>query len=454
MDFIFLSRRAWKIKMLFGVLCLSLCVSCGSTQSAGEKQKNSNSEEANDKPVFNITVGKAVSREIPAVIQATGSLVADETSNIAPKVAGKVTNIYANVGQFVGQGSVIAKLDENDARLKLVEAKANVNQAIAAVRQAEARLGLAPNGSFNASTIPEVRVANANYERAQAELRQTEIALQQTEVNEKRYRELVTTGDTPMITYEQFRTARDLARTSRDTARAGVNAAKEQLEAAVNNAKQNNQAIKSAQASVESARTQVSIAEQSLADTTVRAPFSGYISERQTAVGEFVTTSTAIATILRTNPIKIQIRVTEADVPYVAVGRGVSIAVDAYKDRNFAGTVTAINPQVDQASRSAIVEASIENGDNALRTGMFATAKITREGGNAGVFVPKAAVINDQSTQAFRVFVIQEGVAKLRTVQLGTEESDLYQILSGVNADETVATSSLEQLYEGARVSF
>jgi multidrug efflux pump subunit AcrA (membrane-fusion protein) len=52
------------------------------------------------------------------------------------------------------------------------------------------------------------------------------------------------------------------------------------------------------------------------------------------------------------------------------------------------------------------------------------------------------------------VFVIQDGVAKLRVVQLGTEEGDSTQILSGVNADEIVATSNLDQLYEGAKVSF
>ena len=69
-----------------------------------------------------------------------------------------------------------------------------------------------------------------------------------------------------------------------------------------------------------------------------------------------------------------------------------------------------------------------------------------------GVFAPKAAVYNDQATQSYRAFVIQEGIIKLRVIQLGTEESDWYQILSGLEADETVATSSLEQLYEGAKV--
>ncbi|HKP70403.1 MAG TPA: efflux RND transporter periplasmic adaptor subunit, partial [Pyrinomonadaceae bacterium] len=213
-----------------------------------------------------------------------------------------------------------------------------------------------------------------------------------------------------------------------------------------------NQAIASAQASVEAARTEVGTAQQALADTVVRAPFSGFVSSRPVAVGEYVSSASIVATLLRSNPIKIQIQVAEADVPSVIVGRGVSVQVDAYKDRNFAGTVTAINPAVDPSSRSTVVEASIENSDNALRSGMFGTARITKEGGGTGVFVPKTAVYSDQATQSFRAFVIIDGVAKLRTLQAGPEEGDQIQILDGLNADEIVATSNLENLYEGAKV--
>ena len=386
-----------------------------------------------------VTTARAESREVPAVVQTTGSLVADETSNVAPKVAGKVVNVSIDVGDFVGQGAVIARIDDSDPRRRLAAAEARVKQAIAGVRQAEARLGLGPNGSFNASSIPEVRSANANYQQALAELRQAE-------ANEQRYRDLVQTGDTAMITYEQYRTARD-------TARARANAAKETLDAQINTARQNNQAIASAQASVEAERTQVEIAKQEVADTIVRAPFSGFVTTRDVAVGEFVSSADVIAVIIRSNPIKIQMQVAEADVPSILVGRGVSIQVDAYRDRRFAGTVSAINPSVDQTSRSFIVEARIENGDDALRAGMFATARINKEGGSVGVFVPKSAVYNHVPTGSFRAFVIVDGVAKLRTVQLGSEEGEMYQILSGLEADEVVATSNLDQLYEGAKVA-
>jgi len=413
-------------------------ISCGSSKGKGERG-NANAQD-NSQPPVTVTVGKSEGRDIPAVITATGSLAAMEESNVAPKIAGKLSNVYVNVGQFVSQGALLAKVDDHDAKLALMTAQANVKQAQASVAQAEAKLGLLGGGKFNATIVPEVLNAKANLDQAVFEQKQAE-------ANEKRYRELTETGDVAMITYEQYKTARD-------TARAKTNAARQLLDSTINTAKQSNQAIVSAQAAVDSAKTQVATAQMNLTDTAIKAPFSGYISARPVAVGEYVSSASVIVTLLRTDPIKAMIQVAEADVPAATIGHAVTIQVDAYKDRKFSGTVTAVNPSVDATSRSAVVEAQIQNGDNALRQGMFVIANITREGGSKGVFVPKSAVYFDQPTQAYKVFVIQDGVAKLKVVQLGPEEGDSQQIISGIDPDLVVATSNLEKLYEGAKVAY
>jgi RND family efflux transporter MFP subunit len=431
------------IGFLIGLAAV-LSISCSWTSSGGANRGggrggNTNANAGSQDQTINVTIGKSENRPVAATIQATGSLAAQETSDIAPKVAGKIANVYANVGQFVGAGATVAKVDDTDARQQVAVAQATVRQRQSDVRAAEVKLGLGPNGKFNASAIPEVRTANANYEQALAELRQAQ-------ANEKRYRELIESGDVAMITYEQYRTARD-------TAQARADSAKQQLEAAVNQAKQSNQAIAGAQAQLAAAQTNVGIAEQNVADTVIRAPFAGYISARPVAVGEFVSTASVVATILRTNPIKIVIQVAEADVPNVVVGRGVSLQVDAFPDRNFAGYVSAVNPQVDPTSRAASVEALIDNSNNLLKAGMFATVRIIREGGSVGVFVPRASVFHDQTNQSDRVFSVNAGIAKLNVVQLGPEEGDAIQILSGIDPGLDVATSSVEQLYEGAKVN-
>ncbi|MFL6336466.1 MAG: efflux RND transporter periplasmic adaptor subunit [Pyrinomonadaceae bacterium] len=425
--------------------CVLFVVACGRSESSsaaakGGKKGNSarSGETAEAAPPVAVTTARAESREVPSYVQATGSLVAEETSDVATQASGQVVSTPVGVGAFVRQGEVVARINDRDARLRLQQAQAGVGQAVAAVRQAEARIGLTPGGNFQESAIPEVRAAGSNLEQAQAQLRLAE-------ANEKRYRALVETGDVAMSTYDQYRT-------TRDTARAQVNAARQALEVSINTARQSNQAVQSAQAGVESARAAVAIAQKAVADTVVRAPYAGYVSSRPVAVGEYVTPASVVATVLRTNPIKLQLLVPEADAPHLTPGMGVSLEVEAFRDRKFAGQVSAVNPAIDPASRSATVEALVQNPDNALRSGMFATARIAREGGGRAVYVPRAAVFADQNTQSYRVFVIQNDTAKLRVVQLGTEEGDMIQILSGVEADEVLATSNLQQLFEGARI--
>jgi multidrug efflux pump subunit AcrA (membrane-fusion protein) len=423
------------------VLALALlgggCARSGSKVDAKTKPKGAADTTAEVAPIP-VTTALAVGREVPSFIQATGSLVADETSDVASQTSGQVVATPVGVGAFVRQGAVIARLNDKDARLRLQQAQAGVQQAVAGVRQAEARLGLRPGGNFDASAIPEVRAANANLQQAQAQLRLAD-------ANERRYRALVETGDTALTVYDQYRT-------TRDTAVAQVNNMRQQLEAAINTARQSNQAIQSAEAGVAAARSQVNIAQKAVTDSVVRAPYAGYVSNRPIAVGEYVTPASTVATLLRTNPIKLRILVPEADVSMISSGMAVSLEVDAYRDRKFSGQVTAVNPAIDPVSRSATIEAAVENGDNALRSGMFATVRIVRTGGGRAVFVPRVAIFNDQNTQSYRVFVIQDGVAKLRVVQIGDEEGETVQIISGVNADEIVATSNVQQLFEGARV--
>jgi multidrug efflux pump subunit AcrA (membrane-fusion protein) len=444
MIFSFLSYRLRL--MLFAALLLAISLAAAACGKSGNRQGNGNARgetgagaaEAADAPAVAVTTVRVESREVPSFLQATGSLTANESSDVAPQTSGQVISTPVGIGAFVRQGAVIARLNDRDARLRLRQSQAAVQQALAGVRQAEARLGLGPNGRFDASTIPEVRSAAAAYDAALAQQRLAE-------ANAKRYAELVETGDVARSVYDQYRT-------QADTARAQANNARQQLEIAINQARQNNQAIQTAQAAVASAQAQVAISQKAVEDTQVRAPYSGYVSARPIAVGEYVTPASVIATILLTNPLKLELQVPEMQAPSLRPGMPVSLTVDAYRDRQFGGTITAINPAIDPASRSITVEASIQNPDNALRSGMFVTARITMAGGNQSIFVPSAAVVNDQNTNSYRVFVVQGTTAHLRVVQVGDEENGMIQILSGVQGNEEVATSNLQQLYEGAKV--
>src|ERR1041384_5034419 len=125
--------RSLQKQISFAVIASFLFASCATTRSAEHSNaNNANKGEDSNSPI-SVTLGKSEARMVAAGIVATGSLIADESSDIAPKVAGKIANVSVNVGQFVSQGAVIARVDDKDARNQLASASATVKQAQAAV---------------------------------------------------------------------------------------------------------------------------------------------------------------------------------------------------------------------------------------------------------------------------------------------------------------------------------
>jgi multidrug efflux pump subunit AcrA (membrane-fusion protein) len=94
----------------------------------------------------------------------------------------------------------------------------------------------------------------------------------------------------------------------------------------------------------------------------------------------------------------------------------------------------------------------MSNPGNLLRPNMFATGRIMQPGGEQGVFIPREAIINDSSTGSARVYVIEGDAARLRVVQAGEESAGLMRVISGLAAGEAVATSNLDQLFDGAQI--
>jgi multidrug efflux pump subunit AcrA (membrane-fusion protein) len=381
---------------------------------------------------------RVAGRQVPVVLSETGSFVADESSDVAPAVAGRVVRTPVSVGAFVKAGDVICELDHKDAEFKLSQMRAQLAEATATVRQAEERIGLG-SGSFDPNMVPEVAGAKANYE---ASLAQSKLA----SADAKRYANLIASGDVSQSVYDQ-------KKTQADTAAAQANQARQQYEGAVNSAKLNFHALGSSQASLDAMRAQVDQAEKGLADTTIRAPFDGYVSARPVAVGEFVATSTKVATVVRIGVLKLQMQIPEKSAAGLRPGMPVTARVAACGEREFQGMTSAVNPSVNPDSRAFVLEARFPNDDLALRPGMFATARVVLPGTENAIFVPKAAVVRDRTTDSNQAFVLDGGKAHLRVVTVGDTEAGQVRVLSGVSGGEIVALNKQYELYDGAAVS-
>ena len=407
-------------------------IACSSKQSAEA------SSVATAPKIVTVAAAPAVLRQVSAGFEETGSFVADESSDIAPAVAGLVIATPVNVGDFVKQGQVICELDHRDAQLRIDQMRAQLDEATAAVRQAQSRIGLTTSRLFDATLVPEVAAAKAGYESAQAQARLSA-------ADAKRYENLVKTGDVSQSAFEK-------ARTQQETADAQANAAKQQYEAALNTARQSYGAVETSQASLESMRAQLAQAQKGIADTTIRAPFDGYISARPVASGEHVAVTDKIATIVRVGTMKLQLQTPEQRSARASVGMSVVARVSAFPDRDFQGKVSAINPSVDPNSRAFILEARFNNPKAELRPGMFATARVLLPGTEDAVFIPRAAVIHDRTTDAYQVFVIDNNVARLHVVLTGETDAASIRILSGLTGKETVAINHQSDLFDGSPV--
>jgi len=393
----------------------------GCSRSKG--QPNSNGPAAGATPAaIQVSTTAAVVRQLPRFFEASGSLAPNEQTDVAAETSGKVVAVGVDMGSSVRRGQMIVKLDDADFRLRVQQAQAQLEQATATLRQNEAKIGLRPGQKFNPENVPEVAAARA--------------ALDLAERNLRRYEKLVETGDISRATYDQQKSQRDQL--------------SEQRQALIHQAQQNYAAVANAQGMVNSAQTQVSLAKRNLTYTVVSAPMAGYVSDRTADVGEYVSPQQKVATIVSLNPLRVRIDIPEQSIPQIHVGESVSVAVAAYPERNFAGRIARVSPNVTANSRTMTVEAEVENSKAELKPGQFATVRILLPQSEPAVLVPQRSLRTISGSTY--VFVIKNGFAEQRLVQPGQIEGDMVELKTGVKPDEVVAITNVDQLSDGAAV--
>jgi len=413
-----------KGNLKFAVLLLLLVAvgafiaACGGSKANVRKEETANTPP----PAVDVTTATAIKRDLPRFFEATGSLAGDQQTDVAPQTSGKVVAVGVDIGSPVRRGQMLVRLDDAELKLRVEQAAAQVNQAKAAVRQAEEKIGLRSGQAFDANRVAEVSAARVTLDLAEKNLRRAE--------------KLIESGDVSRQFYDQQRAQRDQL--------------KEQYDVALAQARQNYAGVEVARTNVANAEAALALAKQNPSYAVIPSPMDGFVSERTADLGEYVSPQQKVATIVRTNPLRVRIDVPEQAISEVRVGQSVSAMTSAWPDRNFSGRVARIAPNVSAQSRTLTVEAEIDNSNGALKPGQFATVRILEERAEPAVLVPARAVVTEAGVS--RVFVIKNGHAEQRLVQTGQTEGDLIEIKQGVAADELVATSNQQQLTDGVAV--
>jgi RND family efflux transporter MFP subunit len=359
-------------------------------------------------PTVPVAPVAATEQPIARFIRATGSLMAEEQADVAAETAGRVVSAPVERGTRVTEGAELVRLSSTETDAQLKEAEANAAQL-------EARLGLTTGATFDVNAVPEVQNARAGADLAQAEFARIKSLLDQRVVSQSEY----------------------------DQRRTQAEAARQQYDAAKNGASQQFQML-------QAARARVALARKAVADTVVRAPFSGSVAQRLVAVGDYVNRGTKVAVVVRVNPLRVQLTIPEQFISAVRVGQPVNFEVDAYPGQQFTGTIKYVSPSLQADQRALTIEAAVPNPTGMLKPGLFATARIERAERTRGVLVPKEAVQVTSGTS--RVFVVTGDHVEERIVTTGDIVGELIEITTGLKSGERVATKTVAQLADGTKV--
>ena len=355
-----------------------------------------------------IHVAQVESQPIDRFLRVTGSLAADEQADVAAETAGRVIGTPVERGTRVTAGTVLI-------RVSATEADASVREAEANAAQLEARLGLANLQAFDPVRVPDVLNAKASLDWAEAEFGRIKSLLDQKVVSQAEYEQRLTQ----------------------------VQAARQQYQSALNGAQQSFR-------SLQAARARVDLARKSAADTVVRAPFTGIVAERLVSTGDYVTRGMKVATVVRIDPVRVELTVPEQYLSLVKAGQHVRLTVDAYPGEVFTAKVRFVSPALKKDQRALMVEAVAENADNRLKPGLFATALLQQPAIAPALLVPASAVETVAGTS--RVYVVAGAKVEERIVTIGEKVGDRLELATGVKAGERVAANPRGKLSDGIRV--
>lgn len=201
--------------------------------------------------------------------------------------------------------------------------------------------------------------------------------------------------------------------------------------------------LKRFEARVESARLR-------LARSEITAPAAGVITRRDIEPGEVLGPGSPIAVLHDTSVLRATIGIPETDIAFFSVGSPAEVSVDAYPDRSFEGRISYIAPTATRPGRNFQAEVEVANADGTLRSGLIVRTRLQRRAYEDAVVVARDVLVERDGI--LHAFVLEDGMAGLRTITLGPDEGDRVVITSGLEVGETLITEGHRNLLDGQPV--
>ena len=393
-----LPARAPFVRLIVAV-CLAffalMNLACKSDYPASARQNPAGGAAAGKGEAKQVRTATVAEMPMGRSLNVTGTLAAYDQATLSAKVPGRLRSINVDLGSVVKRGQLIAQIEPQDYQLR-------VQQAEAALAQARARLGLSPTGAddqVDAELTGTVRQARATLNEAQA--------------NRDRAAKLVAEGV--------------IARAEFESADAALKVATARFQDAV-------EEVRNRQALLSQRRSELALARQQLADTSIRASFDGMVQERRASVGEYLAAGAPIINVVKMNPLRLRAEVPEREAQSVQMGQRARVKVEggAY---DYMGRIMRLSPTISEQNRVLVVEAEISN-DGRLRPGAFVSAEIVTDDTGTAITVPTSAIVTFAGIE--KVILVQNGKALEKPVTTGRRTPEWTEVLGGVAVGDVV----------------
>ncbi len=368
------------------------------------------------------------------ILTATGYIIAAHKIEVASKVNGKVAWIGVDKGDKVQAGQVLVRLEDDEYR-------AQVEQQQGALANLEAKLA----EDLHGSRPDEIAKARADMEQAKADLADSKATLD-------RAKQLAAEGVFAKQTLDD-------AQAKYDGDIAKVASLQRTLDLAVLGPRK--EEIDQVRGQIEQARGQLAYAQTQLDNTVIRAPITGTILDRNVEKGEFITTGFVgdkgakgyIVTMADLNDLQVELDISQSDFPKLGTEQKGIITTDAYPDRKYHGSIVQVSPEADRAKATVQVKAGVQNPDGYLRPDMNATVAFYNEAPSGAAAPAKPVIaIPASAVQNGSVFLVSNGYARKRAVNIGGTSPKGVLVESGLNGGEELIVDPPNGLKDGQRV--
>ncbi|NIM58402.1 MAG: efflux RND transporter periplasmic adaptor subunit [Candidatus Aminicenantes bacterium] len=375
------------------------------SEEASVQDSAEEAQEAKETPLP-VKVAVAKRGDLIIKLKSPGEAVTNMKIDMKAEVSGVIKTLNVEESKHVKKGELLVALDDEKYRLDLELEEATrlnkVSELLVEKRFAE------PNEAKSSLDIQKIQKAKDDYEKARINFRKGLISRADFEKASKEYElALIESGEK-----------------------------KEEILAATKGLTQ--------------AEIRVKTAQMNLDKTKIRAPFSGLIHDIKVSPQEHVTSGRELFTLVNIDRIRVHAKVLESEIGKMKVGREVDLKFSAYPGRIFEGEVKAISPVINPQDKTCNVIIDVANPEEEIKPGMHVEVEIAAEIHKDRLLVPQDAVLVRSGRKL--AFIVEEGLAKWRYIDVGLENEDYAEVLDGIKEGESVIIEGHFTLAHDARV--